>query len=200
MNEKLKNALGGDLTACCHCPMTGFYKDGYCRPDPMDVRRHTVCAVMSDEFLEFSKSKGNDLSAPVPEYDFPGLKAGDYWCLCAGCWLEALEAGVSPKIVLEATDKSLLQHVDIKVLQTYAVSISETLSKALNNLPAALESEIIEMAWCNKTTFEAIENHTGYNEKDVIALMQKRLKPSSFRLWRNRVSGRKSKHRKKSKE
>ena len=200
MNEKLKNVLGGDLTECCHCPMTGFYKDGHCQPDSMDVRRYKVCAVMSDAFLEFSKSKGNDLSAPVPEYDFPGLKAGDYWCLSAECWLDALEAGVSPKIVLEATDKSLLQYIDLKVLRTYAVSISETLSKALNNLPAALESEIIEMAWCNKTTFEAIENHTGYSEKDVIALMQKRLKPSSFRLWWNRVSGRKSKHRKKSKE
>ncbi len=161
--------------------------------------QHTVCVVLNKKFLGFLKSCTNDLGSSIYEYDFLKLKVGDCLHVRADCWLQALEAGKAPKIVLEATDESFLQTVDLKILRTYSISISETLSEALNNLSAALESEIIEMAWCDKTTFEAIEDHTGYSEKDVIALMQKRLKPSSFRLWRERVSGRKFKHSKKSK-
>jgi len=99
--------------------MTGFYRDGYCRTGPGDTGLHTVCAVMTDRFLEFSRSRGNDLITPRPEWDFPGLRAGDHWCLCVGRWAEALEAGCAPPVVLEATHSSALEFVDLSDLMAH---------------------------------------------------------------------------------
>jgi len=93
-------------------PLTGFMRDGYCRLGPNDHGVHTVCAVMTDDFLKFTKAVGNDLSTPRPEYGFPGLKAGDSWCLCAARWQEAFEAGHAPPVILEATHLSTLEFVD----------------------------------------------------------------------------------------
>lgn len=104
-----KNVLGGDLETCSTNPMTGFLRDGCCNTGPGDLGMHLVCCVMTKEFLEFSKRRGNDLSTPVPEFLFPGLKPGDRWCLCAARWVEALQAGVAPKIVLEATHAVMLE-------------------------------------------------------------------------------------------
>ena len=119
------NVLGTDLRCCCRHPLTGFYRDGYCRTGPGDVGLHTVCAEMTATFLEFSKDQGNDLSTPHPEWDFPGLKPGDKWCLCVTRWQEALEAGMAPRVDLEATHSSALEFVDLKELQAHALSDDE---------------------------------------------------------------------------
>lgn len=116
------NVLGSDLQCCCCKPMTGFYRDGYCRTGPGDVGLHTVCAEMTHEFLVFSAARGNDLLSPVPEYDFPGLKPGDRWCLCVQRWAEALEAGVAPPVVLEACQATSLEFVSLEDLQAHAVT------------------------------------------------------------------------------
>lgn len=116
-----KNVLGEDLQPCCTDPMTGFYRDGTCRTGAGDVGVHTVCAEMTDEFLEFSKARGNDLSTPNPEFAFPGLKAGDRWCLCAPRWQEALEAGMAPRVVLAATHISTLEFADLEDLRAHAI-------------------------------------------------------------------------------
>jgi uncharacterized protein (DUF2237 family) len=100
--------------------MTGFYRDGYCRTGADDLGLHTVCAVVSDAFLRFSKARGNDLSTPRPEYEFPGLGAGDKWCLCVERWKEALEAGCAPTVVLEACHISALEFVDLADLKAHA--------------------------------------------------------------------------------
>lgn len=100
--------------------MTGFYRDGYCRTGPDDLGRHTVCILATDEFLEFSKAAGNDLSTPRPEFAFPGVKDGDKWCLCVTRWQEAFEAGMAPMVDLEATHESALQVVDLDDLKRYA--------------------------------------------------------------------------------
>jgi uncharacterized protein (DUF2237 family) len=118
---KPKNVLGGDLQQCCTDPMTGFYRDGYCRTGLEDSGRHTVCIVATDEFLAYSKSVGNDLSTPRPEYAFPGLKAGDRWCLVAMRWRQALDDGMAPQVVLEATHQSTLQIVSIDILKEYSL-------------------------------------------------------------------------------
>ncbi|BAO54557.1 DUF2237 family protein [Nonlabens marinus] len=120
MND-VKNVFGEKLIGCCTDPMTGFYRDGYCRTSPADTGTHVVCAVMTEEFLDYTKSKGNDLSTPIPAYQFPGLKPGDKWCLCVNRWLEAEKAGVAPFIDLEATDQKALQYTSIHVLKTYAI-------------------------------------------------------------------------------
>jgi uncharacterized protein (DUF2237 family) len=109
--EKAKNVLRTELQSCCTDPMTGFYRNGYCHTGPQDTGRHVVCAVMTAEFLAFSKSKGNDLITPIPHYQFPGLKPGDQWCLCALRWKEAFEAGVAPPVILEATHEKALEYV-----------------------------------------------------------------------------------------
>jgi uncharacterized protein (DUF2237 family) len=111
-----KNVLGTDLTVCSCAPMTGFYRDGHCHTCAEDRGMHTVCAVMTMEFLRFSRSMGNDLMTPRPEFDFPGLKEDDHWCVCLGRWIEALEAGCAPPIVLEATHSSVSEFVDREVL------------------------------------------------------------------------------------
>ena len=116
-----KNVLGGDLQVCSLAPRTGFFRDGCCRTGRDDVGLHIVCSEVTDEFLEFSKSRGNDLSPPIPEYAFPGLKSGDRWCLCVQRWQEAHEAGVAPAVVLEATHISTLEFVELDVLREYAV-------------------------------------------------------------------------------
>ncbi len=117
---KPKNVLGTELKSCCTDPMTGFYRDGFCRTGADDAGRHTVCIRATDEFLEFSKAAGNDLSTPRPEFDFPGVKDGDKWCLCVTRWQEALEAGMAPPVVLEATHESALQVVKLADLKQFA--------------------------------------------------------------------------------
>lgn len=116
-----KNIFGSDLITCSESPKTGFYRDGDCNTGPQDKGVHTVCAVMSDEFLEFSKSRGNDLITPRPQWNFPGLKAGDRWCLCAQRWLEAYKAGKAPKVKLEATHEKTLEIVKMDTLLEFAV-------------------------------------------------------------------------------
>lgn len=114
------NVLGGRLGLCSVQPVTGFWRDGCCNTGPADVGRHTVCAVMTEEFLDFSKSRGNDLSTPRPDFGFDGLKPGDRWCLCAGRWREALEAGFAPPVVLSATHHATLNLVDLEDLKAHA--------------------------------------------------------------------------------
>ncbi len=118
---KAKNVLGGELESCCFEPMTGYFRDGYCRTDMMDRGVHTVCAIMTQEFLDYTKSKGNDLSTPWPQFRFPGLKPGDKWCLCASRWLEAHHAGFAPKVDLKATHEKTLSIVDLEILRLYVV-------------------------------------------------------------------------------
>lgn len=118
------NVLGTPLRDCSHDPLTGFMRDGCCNMGPGDAGLHLVCAVMTDEFLAFSASRGNDLSTPWPEFGFPGLKAGDRWCLCVTRWREALDAGVAPRVDLEATHVSALEFVDFEDLQRHAVEAS----------------------------------------------------------------------------
>lgn len=101
--------------------MTGYYRNGCCDTTADDAGMHTICARMTAEFLSFSRERGNDLSTPRPEYAFPGLRAGDYWCLCLGRWVEALEAGVAPPVKLEATHASVLEFIEIEVLRANAV-------------------------------------------------------------------------------
>ena len=119
--ETARNVLGGPLQPCSVDPATGCFRDGHCHTCAQDQGAHTVCAVMTAEFLEFSKSRGNDLSTPVPQYDFPGLKPGDHWCLCAGRWLEAFEAGKAPKVSLEATNAAALAMVPLQALHEHAI-------------------------------------------------------------------------------
>lgn len=117
-----KNVLGGELDPCSTGPMTGFYRDGCCNTGGGDVGLHLVCARVTDAFLAFSASVGNDLSTPNPAYSFPGLKDGDRWCLCVERWREALEAGVAPPVVLEATHISALEFVTLDQLKAHAVA------------------------------------------------------------------------------
>ncbi|HXQ53466.1 MAG TPA: DUF2237 domain-containing protein [Stellaceae bacterium] len=119
-----RNPLGGPLDACSLKPMTGFFRNGCCDTGPQDLGSHTVCVVMTAEFLAFSKSRGNDLSTPVPEYGFAGLKAGDRWCLCAPRWQEAFEAGQAPRVVLRATHEGALQYCTLADLKRFALDIS----------------------------------------------------------------------------
>ena len=122
---KPKNVLGTELKSCCTDPMTGFYRDGYCRTGADDTGRHTVCILATDEFLEFSKSAGNDLSTPRPEYAFPGLKAGDKWCLVAMRWQQALDAGMAPQVDLEATHESALEFIKLDDLKRFSIDQAE---------------------------------------------------------------------------
>ena len=119
-----RNVLGGELLPCSYEPRTGYYRDGCCNTGGDDVGVHTVCAVMTDEFLAFSKAAGNDLSTPVPEFAFPGLKAGDRWCLCAARWQQAFEAGMAPRVVLAATHERALEIVALKDLKRFAIDLS----------------------------------------------------------------------------
>jgi uncharacterized protein len=116
----MKNIFGEPLKLCCTKPLTGFYRDGFCRTNKEDNGKHVVCSLVTVEFLQYSKSKGNDLITPRPEYGFTGLKPGDKWCLCALRWKEAFEAGCAPKVVLEATDERALEYIDINNLISHA--------------------------------------------------------------------------------
>ena len=116
----MKNVFGEELQSCCTNPMTGYYRDGLCRTDHLDQGKHTVCAIMTEEFLRFSKQRGNDLSTPIPVYQFPGLKPGDQWCLCALRWKEAFDAGVAPQVILEATNEKTLDYVELNDLIQHA--------------------------------------------------------------------------------
>ena len=122
MDAKL-NVLGEPLTPCSEEPMTGFFRDGCCNTSPEDLGRHVVCVRVTADFLEFSKSRGNDLSTAMPEFGFPGLKPGDQWCLCAARWQEALEAGKAPRVVLQATHAAALQIVKLSDLKQYALDL-----------------------------------------------------------------------------
>ncbi|MFG0265165.1 MAG: DUF2237 family protein [Rhodopirellula sp. JB055] len=118
--SRAKNVLGTELAVCNTDPMTGFYRDGCCNTGGQDVGLHVVCAEMTAEFLEFSRSRGNDLSTPMPMYEFPGLKPGDRWCLCAARWKEAYDAGMAPKVHLEATHISALEFASLEELQEFS--------------------------------------------------------------------------------
>lgn len=115
-----KNVLGTELQSCSTSPMTGFYRDGCCNTGPQDAGIHTVCAVMTQEFLQFSKSRGNDLTTPIVEFEFPGLVPGDRWCLCALRWKEALDAECAPQVDLEATHEKTLELIDLESLRAHA--------------------------------------------------------------------------------
>ena len=119
-----RNVLGGALDGCSMSPMTGFFRNGCCDTSAEDVGSHTVCVVMTDDFLAFSKRTGNDLSTPRPEFGFDGLTGGDRWCLCAPRWQEALEAGAAPRVVLRATEQSALNYCDLAELKRLAVDLS----------------------------------------------------------------------------
>jgi uncharacterized protein (DUF2237 family) len=116
-----RNVIGEPLKTCCTDPMTGFYRDGKCNTGGGDFGAHVVCAQMTEEFLVFTKAQGNDLSTPVPAFDFPGLKPGDRWCLCASRWKEALDAGMAPPVVLASTHASALEYVSLDELKQYAI-------------------------------------------------------------------------------
>jgi len=115
-----QNVLGTTLESCSQDPLTGFFRDGCCRSSPDDEGSHTVCVLLTAEFLEFSRAVGNDLSTPIPAYGFPGLNAGERWCLCAARWQEAFEAGFPPKVVLEATHSRALSDCKLEDLKAHA--------------------------------------------------------------------------------
>ncbi len=120
-----KNVLGTELQTCSMDPLTGFYRDGCCRTGRDDLGIHTVCIQATAEFLEFSKQVGNDLSTPIEEYQFPGVQPGERWCLCAQRWTQALQAGVAPPVVLEATHISTLEFANLEDLKAHAVEIAQ---------------------------------------------------------------------------
>ncbi|MBW4581305.1 MAG: DUF2237 domain-containing protein [Tildeniella nuda ZEHNDER 1965/U140] len=116
-----KNVLGEKLELCCNVPVTGFFRNGVCETGPQDLGTHVVCAQVTEEFLTFTKARGNNLSTPVPSSNFPGLKPGNKWCLCVSRWKEALDAGVAPPIDLSATHEATLKVVPLEVLQEHAL-------------------------------------------------------------------------------
>jgi uncharacterized protein (DUF2237 family) len=118
-----RNVLGGQLEECSTDPLTGFYRDGCCTSGPEDLGSHTVCAVVTQDFLAHQQSVGNDLSTPAPQYGFPGLQPGDRWCVVAMRWLQAYEEGVAPPVVLASTNERALEVIPLDVLQTYAVDV-----------------------------------------------------------------------------
>jgi len=120
MDKSAKNVFGQSLKECSKDPLTGFYRDGCCHTGPQDSGRHLVCAIMTAEFLDFSMEMGNPLKTPMPQYNFPGLKSGDQWCLCALRWKEAYDAGVAPMIDLEATNEKVLDFVTMDQLLEHA--------------------------------------------------------------------------------
>ena len=119
--EAQLNVYGEKIKPCCFDPMTGFYRDGHCHTGFEDTGIHTVCIIASAEFLEFSEARGNDLSTPRPEFNFPGVQVGDKWCLCAGRWVEAFMAGVAPQVDLEATHEETLAIVSLETLERFSI-------------------------------------------------------------------------------
>lgn len=119
-----RNVFGEPIETCSDRPLTGFYRSGCCETGPEDLGVHTVCVLVTAEFLAFSKSRGNDLSTPMPEFDFPGLEPGDRWCLCAERWKEAMDAGMAPRVVLRATHEATLDIVPLEDLKRYAIDLA----------------------------------------------------------------------------
>jgi len=117
------NVLGGPLLTCSDEPVTGFFRDGCCNTSEHDFGSHTICVVLTEEFLAYSKAAGNDLSTPRPEFDFPGLKAGQCWCLCAARWVEAYRAGKAPKVSLNSTNQAALEVVPLDLLKQHAIDL-----------------------------------------------------------------------------
>jgi len=145
------NVLGTSLQSCCANVGgsgigTGFYRNGYCSTGQQDLGRHTACCRVTDEFLEYSKSVGNDLSTPMPEYMFPGLKDGDLWCVCAQRWAQAYQAGKAPPIVLQATHEKTLSYAPIEALKEYAIDLEEanTATKELDEQRSRLDKLLEE--------------------------------------------------------
>lgn len=122
--KEQKNPFGEAIESCSQSPLTGFFRDGCCHTDNTDAGSHTICTLLTDDFLQFSKSRGNDLITPRPEFGFDGLSAGDRWCLCAARWLEAAEAGCAPKVVLRACNVAALDIVDLELLKQHAVDLN----------------------------------------------------------------------------
>ena len=125
MNDRViqNNIFDEPVEECSCAPLTGFFRTGCCETSEQDTGNHTVCAIMTEEFLEFSKSKGNDLSTPVPAFDFPGLNSGDRWCLCAARWLEAYEASSAPSIIAKATNKRALEVIPIELIKEFSLDV-----------------------------------------------------------------------------
>lgn len=119
--ETQLNVYGRPIKPCCFDPKTGFYRDGHCHTGHEDTGIHTICIIANEEFLEFSQARGNDLSTPMPDYDFPGVRPGDKWCLCAGRWVEAYMAGVAPLVDLEATHEETLAIVSLETLERFSL-------------------------------------------------------------------------------
>jgi len=115
------NVLGKPLQECSCEPLTGWFRDGHCRTDPADLARHTVCCVVNEAFLSYTRAQGNDLSLPAPDWGFPGLRPGDHWCVCASRWLEAYEDGMAPPVQLEACEHSTLELIPLDVLEANAI-------------------------------------------------------------------------------
>ena len=124
MKKTQLNVFGRALKTCSNDPLTGFFRDGCCNTSVNDYGEHTVCAVLSDKFLKFSLSKGNDLVTPRQEFNFPGLMDGDKWCLCADRWIEAFQNDCAPKLILEATNFDVLKRVDLEILKKFALDIN----------------------------------------------------------------------------
>lgn len=143
-----KNVLGSTLELCCSDPITGFYRNGFCQTGTQDIGTHVACARVTDEFLEFSKAQGNDLITPAPQYNFPGLKDGDKWCLCASRWTQALEASVAPPLVLEATHEKMLEYAEIEVLKKHAIANDK------DEVSMEEKSEAIQQTKANAYQFE----------------------------------------------
>jgi len=127
------NVLGTELSCCCSNVGgsgigTGFYRNGFCSTGDNDVGRHTVCVQVTDQFLQYSKSVGNDLSTPMPEYHFPGLKEGDIWCLCAQRWAQAYNAGKAPKLFLQSTHEKTLDYIPLEIMKIFAIDAEESAS------------------------------------------------------------------------
>ena len=121
MEENPLNVYGKPLIACCYEPLTGYFRDGFCKTIDADTGTHVVCAQVTEEFLNFSANRGNDLITPRPQWNFPGLKPGDFWCLCVSRWLEAEKAGVAPKLKLEACHQETLNYTGLELLEQYAL-------------------------------------------------------------------------------
>ena len=119
MNQK--NIFNEPIYECCSNPITGYFRDGFCHTDKLDMGLHVVCSLITNDFLSFSKARGNDLSTPRPEFNFPGLKEGDRWCLCAMRWQEAFEAGVAPRVFLESCHQKALEFVNLEDLEQHAM-------------------------------------------------------------------------------
>ena len=118
------NIIGSELQPCCFEPMTGYFRDGYCKTMAGDTGTHVVCAIMTEEFLTFTRRRGNDLTTPIPQWQFPGLKVGDKWCLCVSRWLEAEKQGVAPPIILRATHSKALNYAPLSLFKRYATTLN----------------------------------------------------------------------------